>query len=218
MFAGLMSVRCVIRRSRNTHQYALLCTAPLFSILAPTCFSSSLPSSESFLDPSKLLQIQIEWVVYHIVCGYVTCVLECRGSNVWLRGLCAGVSWFQCVVTWPVCWSVVVPMCGYVACVLECRGSNVWLRGLCAGVSWFQCVVTWAVCWSVVVTLHGMSIACIAVCIAFMQTKFFPRCPHWAQSGAICLCKIKFLKLRMYRPLHLPLTGNFPTDAQKTLF
>jgi hypothetical protein len=58
--------------------------------------------------------------------------------NVWLRGLCAGVSWFQCVVTWPVCWSVVVPMCGYVACVLECRGSDVWLGGLCAGVSWFR--------------------------------------------------------------------------------
>jgi hypothetical protein len=85
------------------------------------------------------------------MCGYVACVLECRGSNVWLRGLCAGVSWFQCVVTWPVCWSVVVPMCGYVACALECRGSNVWLHGLCAGVSGFQGVVRWRLCWSFVV-------------------------------------------------------------------
>jgi hypothetical protein len=40
------------------------CTTPLFHILAPTCFGSSLPSSGSFLDPSKLLEIQIGWVVY----------------------------------------------------------------------------------------------------------------------------------------------------------
>jgi hypothetical protein len=25
----------------------------------------------AFLDPSELLEIQIEWMVYHIVCGYV---------------------------------------------------------------------------------------------------------------------------------------------------
>jgi hypothetical protein len=41
------------------------CTTPLFYILAPTYFGSSLPSSGSFLDPSELLEIQIEWVVYH---------------------------------------------------------------------------------------------------------------------------------------------------------
>jgi hypothetical protein len=46
----------------------------LFYILAPTCFGSSLPSSGSFLDPSELLEIQIEWVVYHIMCGYVVYV------------------------------------------------------------------------------------------------------------------------------------------------
>jgi hypothetical protein len=51
-----------------------------YDILAPTCFGSSLPSPWSFLDPSELLEIQIEWVVYHIVCGYVACVPECRGS------------------------------------------------------------------------------------------------------------------------------------------
>jgi hypothetical protein len=52
----------------------------LFYILAPICFGSSLPSSGSFLGPSELLEIQIEWMVYHIVCGYVACVSDCRGS------------------------------------------------------------------------------------------------------------------------------------------
>jgi hypothetical protein len=56
------------------------CTTALFYKLAPTCFSSSLPSSESFLDPSELLELQMGWVVYHIMCGYVTCVPECCGS------------------------------------------------------------------------------------------------------------------------------------------
>jgi hypothetical protein len=60
-----------IRRSRNYQQYALICATPLFYILAPTCFGSSLPSSGSFLDPSALLEIQIKWVVYHTMCGYV---------------------------------------------------------------------------------------------------------------------------------------------------
>jgi hypothetical protein len=61
-------------RSRNNQHYALLCTTSLFYILAPTCFGSSLPSSGRFLDPSELLEIQIEKVVYHIICGYVACV------------------------------------------------------------------------------------------------------------------------------------------------
>jgi hypothetical protein len=38
-------------------QYALIYTTPLFYMLAPTCFGSSLPSSESILDPSELLEI-----------------------------------------------------------------------------------------------------------------------------------------------------------------
>jgi hypothetical protein len=46
--------------------------------VALTCLDSSLPSSGSFLDTSELLEIQIEWVVYHIMCGYVTCVPDCR--------------------------------------------------------------------------------------------------------------------------------------------
>jgi hypothetical protein len=50
------------------------CIAPSFCILDNTCFGSSLPSSGSFLDLSKLLEIQMEWVVYYIVNGYVTCV------------------------------------------------------------------------------------------------------------------------------------------------
>jgi hypothetical protein len=45
-------------------KYALIFTTPLFYILAPTCFGSSLPSSGSFLDPFELPEIQIEWVVY----------------------------------------------------------------------------------------------------------------------------------------------------------
>jgi hypothetical protein len=67
VISGLMFVPCTIRRSRNNQQYALICTTPLFYILAPTCFGLSLPSSESFLDPSGLLEIQIEWVVGYII-------------------------------------------------------------------------------------------------------------------------------------------------------
>jgi hypothetical protein len=74
-----MFVPCIIRRSRNDQQYAMICTTPLFHILAPTCFGSSLLSSESFLDPSELLEIQIEWAVYHM-CGYVACEPDCRGA------------------------------------------------------------------------------------------------------------------------------------------
>jgi hypothetical protein len=55
-----MFVLCIIRRSRNIQHYALICTTPLFYILAPTCFSSSLPSLGIFLDPSELPEIQIE--------------------------------------------------------------------------------------------------------------------------------------------------------------
>jgi hypothetical protein len=44
----------------NNQNYALNCTTPFFNILVPTCFDSSLPSSGSFLDPSELLEIQIE--------------------------------------------------------------------------------------------------------------------------------------------------------------
>jgi hypothetical protein len=50
-----------IRRDQHS---ALICTTALFYILAPTCFGSSLPSSGSFLDPSELLEIQIERVAY----------------------------------------------------------------------------------------------------------------------------------------------------------
>jgi hypothetical protein len=75
-----MFVPCIIRRSGNTQHYALIFTTPLFYILAPTCFGSSLPSFGSFLDPSELLEIQIDWVVYYIMCDYVACVPDYRGS------------------------------------------------------------------------------------------------------------------------------------------
>jgi hypothetical protein len=55
-----MFVLCIIRRNRNNQHYALICTIPLFYILAPTSFGSSLPSSGSFLHPSDLLEIQIQ--------------------------------------------------------------------------------------------------------------------------------------------------------------
>jgi hypothetical protein len=70
----------IIRCSSNNQHYALICTTSLFYILAPTCFGSSLPYSGSFLDPSELPEIQIKWVVYHMMCGYVACVPDCRGS------------------------------------------------------------------------------------------------------------------------------------------
>jgi hypothetical protein len=75
-----MFVLFIIRHSRNNQHYALICTPPLFYILAPTCFGSSLPLSGSFLDPSELHEVQIEWLVYHIMCGYVACVPDCCGS------------------------------------------------------------------------------------------------------------------------------------------
>jgi hypothetical protein len=70
----LMLIPCIIRRIRNYQQYSLICNTPLFYVLALTCFGSSLLLSGSFLEPSELLEIQIEWVVYHILCGYVACV------------------------------------------------------------------------------------------------------------------------------------------------
>jgi hypothetical protein len=54
-YCSSMFVPCIISRSRNNQHNALICTTPLFYILAPTCFGSSLPWSMSFLDPSELL-------------------------------------------------------------------------------------------------------------------------------------------------------------------
>jgi hypothetical protein len=71
---------CLYRPQNSNQHFALICNTPLFYILVSTCFGSSLPSSGSFLEPSELLKIQIEWVVYHIVCCYMTSVPECRGS------------------------------------------------------------------------------------------------------------------------------------------
>jgi hypothetical protein len=78
-----MFVPCIIRRSTNNQHYALICTTSLFYILAPTCFGSSLPSSERFLDPSELPEIQIECVVYRVMFGYVPSVVipSCAGKH-----------------------------------------------------------------------------------------------------------------------------------------
>jgi hypothetical protein len=59
-----MFVPCISRRSKNYQNYILICATPFFYMLSPTCFGSSLPSSGNFIDPSELLEIQIEWVVY----------------------------------------------------------------------------------------------------------------------------------------------------------
>jgi hypothetical protein len=58
----------ILRNSRSNQHYVLSCITLLFYILAPTCFGSSMPSSESVLDPCEVLEIQIEWVVYDIMC------------------------------------------------------------------------------------------------------------------------------------------------------
>jgi hypothetical protein len=81
-----MFIPCIIRRIRKNQQYALICTTPLFYILTPTCFGSSLPPSGSFLNPSELLEIPTGWVAYHTLC---------------LRNLSAGLSWFRllCLLT-----------------------------------------------------------------------------------------------------------------------
>jgi hypothetical protein len=76
---SLMFILCIIWRIRNNQQYAQIYIS-LFYILAATCFSSSLPSSGSIVDPSGLLEIQIKWMVYYMMCGYMTCVLDCHGS------------------------------------------------------------------------------------------------------------------------------------------
>jgi hypothetical protein len=78
---SLMFILCIIRYIRKNQQYALICTTPVFNVLAPTCFDSSLPLSGSVLDPSELNEIQIEWVVYHIMSGYLNCVPDCRGQT-----------------------------------------------------------------------------------------------------------------------------------------
>jgi hypothetical protein len=76
---GLMFVLYIIRCSRNNQHYALICTTPLFYILAPICFNSSLPSSGS------------SWI-YLIYLKY-------RSSRWYI---------IQCVVMWHVCQSVLV--------------------------------------------------------------------------------------------------------------
>jgi hypothetical protein len=73
-------IKAYLNTIRKSQQYSLICTIPLFYVLDPTCFAGSLPSSGSILGPFELLEIQIELVVYHIMCGYVTCLPDCRGS------------------------------------------------------------------------------------------------------------------------------------------
>jgi hypothetical protein len=62
----LMFVLCILDVAEMTKNMHWLYTSSLFYILAPTRFSSRMPSSGSFLDPSELCEIQIEYVVCHI--------------------------------------------------------------------------------------------------------------------------------------------------------
>jgi hypothetical protein len=57
-FEVIISIYNYFKSSINNQLYALNYTTSLFNIQAPTCFGSSLPSSGSFLDPCKLLEMQ----------------------------------------------------------------------------------------------------------------------------------------------------------------
>jgi hypothetical protein len=83
-----MFVPCIsdVLEEKN-QQYALIVPSFIyFYVLASTCFGSSLPSSRSLLDPPELLE-NANW-------GFGI------SYNVWLRGLCAELSWF-CVLCVP---------------------------------------------------------------------------------------------------------------------
>jgi hypothetical protein len=67
-----------ISHSINSQHYALNYINSLLNVQVPTCFGSSLPSSESFLDPCELLEMQKKYV----------CDIS---YNVSLCGVCAGV-------------------------------------------------------------------------------------------------------------------------------
>jgi hypothetical protein len=70
-------VNTLVEITNTMHKSAPL----LYSyMLAPTCFGSSLPSSESFWIRLSYVKIQIDMVVYHIM---------------WLSGLCVGALWFS---------------------------------------------------------------------------------------------------------------------------
>jgi hypothetical protein len=69
------------------------------------------------LGPSELLEIQIEWAVYHITCGYVACVPDGRGS----------VNTIKCTVHY-----IVHILCTFLSVVrMKVRDSDVlaWVRG-----------------------------------------------------------------------------------------
>jgi hypothetical protein len=77
------------RIRRKNQQYALIVPSCIYLyVLAPTCFGSSLPSSGSLLDPPELLEKHNRGLVYHITCGYVACVPDCRGSVCCVSQLC----------------------------------------------------------------------------------------------------------------------------------
>jgi hypothetical protein len=72
-----MFVPWIIRRSRNNQHNALNCTTPLFNILAPTYFGSSLLPSVEILG-----SVWVTWNSNRI---------SGISYNIWLRGLCAGL-------------------------------------------------------------------------------------------------------------------------------
>jgi hypothetical protein len=86
----MLFIPCITHYKRPT--VLTDCTTPLFYVLAPTHFGNILPSSGSLLDHPELHEIQIRRVVYRV---YIYIYIYIY--NVWLRGLCAGLSWFH---TW----------------------------------------------------------------------------------------------------------------------
>jgi hypothetical protein len=75
-----MFILCIIRRSRSNQHNAQICTTALFYMLAPTRFSSSLPSSGSFWIRLSYVKIQIDMVVY---LKYITDRNQCTKHLVW---------------------------------------------------------------------------------------------------------------------------------------
>jgi hypothetical protein len=61
---SLMFVPCILEVVEMINDMHWLYHSFILYILTPTCFGSSLPSSGSFLDPSELPELQMEWVVY----------------------------------------------------------------------------------------------------------------------------------------------------------
>jgi hypothetical protein len=75
-----MFIPCIIRRIRNDQQYALICNTlySMYWLLHVSAVACHHHGASSIL-LSYVKYVQCEWVVYHIMCGYVACVPDCCG-------------------------------------------------------------------------------------------------------------------------------------------